>query len=141
MNVALVDTIIELLGTDALCPDDILTLVHPHPGISLDRVLITLCENSALFHRRRGRWYLVSLDVRDRHMSTQSPLCRHDRPTLLPGLQPAMPDDRLGHRTGDGQHGDGWWDNPSMTVSMLVAVFWGDECCPDCSRCPICQQW
>ena len=60
MNVALVDTIIELLGTDALCPDDILTLV-------------TLYENSALFHRRRGRWYLVSLDVRDRHMSYPEP--------------------------------------------------------------------
>ena len=74
MNVALVDTIIELLATDALCPDDILTLVRTRiPGISLDRVLITLYENSALFHRRRGRWYLVSLDVRDRHMSYPEP--------------------------------------------------------------------
>ena len=39
MNVALVDTIIELLGTDALCPDDILTLVRTRiPGISLDQI-------------------------------------------------------------------------------------------------------
>jgi hypothetical protein len=74
VNVALVDTIIELLGTDALCPDDILRLVRGRiPGISLDRVLITLYENSALFHRRRGRWYLVSLDVDNRHMSYPEP--------------------------------------------------------------------
>jgi len=74
LNDALVDTIIDLLGTDALCPDDILALVRSRiPGISLDRVLITLYENSALFHRRRGRWYLVSLDVHNRHMSYPEP--------------------------------------------------------------------
>ncbi|MCB0899469.1 MAG: hypothetical protein H6526_04930 [Actinobacteria bacterium] len=73
-SVELVDTIIELLGTDALCPDDILLLVRRRiPGISLDRILITLYENSALFHRRRGRWYLVSLDVRQHHMSYPEP--------------------------------------------------------------------
>jgi hypothetical protein len=58
VNVALVDTIMELLGNEALCPDDILALVRSRiPGISLDRVLITLYENSALFHRQA--WPLV----------------------------------------------------------------------------------
>ncbi len=73
-NMTLVDVIIDLLGSDAMCPDDILLLVRSRvPGISLDRILITLYENSALFHRRRGRWYLVSLDVHDRHMSYPEP--------------------------------------------------------------------
>ncbi len=74
VNVALVDTIMELLGNEALCPDDILALVRSRiPGISLDRVLIPLYENSALCHRRRGRWYLVGLEAHQHHVSYPEP--------------------------------------------------------------------
>jgi hypothetical protein len=36
--------------------------------------------------------------------------------------------------------GDGWWGQPfDDGIDAQSAVFWGDECCPDCSRCPICR--
>lgn len=35
---------------------------------------------------------------------------------------------------------DGWWGEPfSGGVNTQAAVFWADECCPDCAFCPICQ--
>lgn len=37
--------------------------------------------------------------------------------------------------------GDGWWGQPfgDDGPNTEAMAFWGDECCPDCSRCPICQ--
>ncbi len=103
VNVALVDTIMELLGNEALCPDDILALVRSRiPGISLDRVLITLYENSALFHRgvAAGTWWASRLT--SAMCRTRSPVFRRDHNSVLPRLQPPMPDDRLGDRPSGG---------------------------------------
>lgn len=40
-----------------------------------------------------------------------------------------------------GGHGDGWWGQPfgDDGVNTEAMVFWGDECCPACRQCPICQ--
>ncbi|MBK6763045.1 MAG: hypothetical protein IPG68_07105 [Micrococcales bacterium] len=62
--------------------------------------------------------------------------------------QPCCPDcspqcQLTGLATGQAMgQGDGWWGQPfDDGFNVEAAVFWGDECCPDCSRCPICQRW
>ena len=36
--------------------------------------------------------------------------------------------------------GDGWWGQPfDDGINTQAAIFWGDECCAECSWCPICQ--
>lgn len=37
--------------------------------------------------------------------------------------------------------GDGWWGQPfgDDGPNTEAMVFWGDDCCPDCSRCQTCQ--
>jgi len=38
-------------------------------------------------------------------------------------------------------HGDDWWGKPcgEHGANSEAMVLWGDECCPDCGQCPICQ--
>ncbi len=56
---ALIDAICGAVSDKALCPDDILDQLRlDRPGLTLERLLITLYENSALFNRTRGRWHL-----------------------------------------------------------------------------------
>ncbi len=62
--------------------------------------------------------------------------------------QPCCPDcsphcQLTGLATGQAMgQGGGWWGQPYHDgFNVEAAVFWGDECCPDCSRCPICQRW
>lgn len=40
-----------------------------------------------------------------------------------------------------GDFGGGWLSAPfgDGGIDTEAAVFWGDECCPDCSACPTCQ--
>lgn len=40
-----------------------------------------------------------------------------------------------------GGHGDDWWGQPfgDDGPNTEAMVFWGDECCPACGQCPICQ--
>jgi hypothetical protein len=37
--------------------------------------------------------------------------------------------------------GDDWWGQPfgGDGPNSEAMVFWGDECCPQCASCPICQ--
>lgn len=37
--------------------------------------------------------------------------------------------------------GDGWLARPfgDEGPNSEAMAFWGDDCCPDCGRCPICQ--
>lgn len=38
--------------------------------------------------------------------------------------------------------GDDWWGQPfDGGVNAEAAIFWGDECCPNCATCPTCQGW
>lgn len=69
-NPAVTDAVVEadlmtmikqLLSHESLCPDDILSRVRAEiPGMTMDRVLIALYENSAHFRRQRGRWYVAA---------------------------------------------------------------------------------
>jgi hypothetical protein len=36
---------------------------------------------------------------------------------------------------------EGWWGQPfgDNGPDSEAMVFWGDECCPACDTCPICQ--
>lgn len=38
-------------------------------------------------------------------------------------------------------HGDDWWGEPvgERASNAEAMVFWGDDCCIDCARCPICR--
>jgi hypothetical protein len=37
---------------------------------------------------------------------------------------------------------EGWWAEPfDGEANIDAVVFWGDECCPQCATCPVCQGW
>ena len=56
--------------------------------------------------------------------------------------QPCCPDcspqcqlSGLARQTAD--LGDGWWGQPfDDGINTQAAIFWGDECCAECSWCP-----
>lgn len=38
--------------------------------------------------------------------------------------------------------GDAWWGRPfdEEGANTEAMAFWGDDCCPNCADCPICQR-
>jgi hypothetical protein len=59
IEAGLMASVSRVLSEQPLCPDDLLAAMRKDlPGLTLERLLITLYENTAVFQRRRGRWYV-----------------------------------------------------------------------------------